>query len=343
MSGLSVAVAGATGMPVRSRAKALDSGTGRSSGASSGWFMGLGGAASQRRCTNFAMVQALLTLIGIGLSLLPFIDDDSERCPDGGLCLADLHRHSMWLTPPSAFWGGVAAICILFGCSNNNKMLLTAAYDLLVLVAPVSLLVFLILTWKAIAHAPAISGCRGAAAAHHHHHKLHHDGELDWPVDGSVVRCASMPMRAMVAYAGTGFVMQLQAAACVGAALALRAAKLQSEAVDEEQGDILPARDLVTEGDRYSTSGKKLPRGWRRFLNEEGRTYYESYKTGERQWHPPERSGRSSCASDTSESDAGRQLPRRQRMTTSVSEINLADERMDRRHCAMTPPPLHTH
>uniref|UniRef100_A0A7S3FJ80 WW domain-containing protein n=1 Tax=Haptolina ericina TaxID=156174 RepID=A0A7S3FJ80_9EUKA len=263
-----------------------------------------------RTCLILAIVQGVLTLLGLGFSLLPWLGDASLCRQQPGLCLNDLHRHSWWLTPPTNFWAGVAAVCMLRGsleCKTwCRSWWLSTAFDLQVLVAPVSLACFALLGWQAISAgalhsaacarlavtATASSGFDADAVA------ISSDG--DAAADAS--HCA-YPSRAVFTYAFLSIVMQIHAACAVCAAFVVRAQQQKAEAAAS-----------TSKGKGEPRSGERV-RGWRKRINAEGRTFYEHRRTGRVEWEPPLSSsdveeGRSDSGFESCLSGSEGRLPR---------------------------------
>lgn len=247
-----------------------------------------------RGCTLLAIAQVFLTIVGLVLSAIPWFDDNSLCSQSHTLCLADLHRHSWWLTPPTSFWAGVAALCMLRGQAAGKSWCrswwLSTCFDLQVMVAPVSALCFLLLGWQAlwIRHLHFASCTRVAARSGL---GLHSDGFGDDYGDGlfdaagggghhgGETGCGAYPTRAVLTYAGLSFVMQIQAACAVCAAFAVRGGRLESYAEGRS------SRSGGSSSSSSSSSGRKG--GWRKRINAEGKTFYEHRRTGRVQWEPP--------------------------------------------------------
>jgi len=257
-------------------------------------------SASRRQCLALASLQVLFTVLGLGLSAVPWFDDNSLCSQSHSLCLADLHRHSWWLTPPTSFWAGVAALCMLRGQRSSKawskSWWLSTSFDLQVMVAPVSALCFLLLGWQAlwIRHVYFAGCARGAGSAHHadamaHNGAAHIDGDAygEGLLDaasaghhhGGEAGCGAYPTRALYTYAGLSIVMQFQAACAVCAAFAVRGGRLESYPTSS-------ASRGGSSGGGGSSSGRSKG-GWRKRINAEGKTFYEHRRTGKVQWEQP--------------------------------------------------------
>ena len=253
-------------------------------------------SATQRNCIALAVLQSVLCILGLGFSVMPWLDDNSLCSQNHSLCLADLHRHSWWLTPPTSFWAGVAALCMLRGQRAGKSWCkswwLSTSFDLQVMVAPVSALCFLLLGWQAlwIRHVH-FAGCARGAAGHAPHAEAmagHLDGGDAYGEGvleaaggghhGGEAACGAYPSRAVFTYAGLSIVMQIQAACAVCAAMAVRGGRLESYSSGSGS-----SRGTTASGG--SSSGRKG--GWRKRINAEGKTFYEHRRTGRVQYEPP--------------------------------------------------------
>jgi len=263
-----------------------------------------------RLCLILAGVQGVLTLLGLGFSVLPWIDDISICRQQPGLCLADLHRHSWWLTPPTCFWAGVAAVCMMRASHECKSWCrtwwLSTAFDLQVLVAPVSAACFVLLGWQALSagsvHSAACARLTVSASAVP---ALDEEAiALGMPAGGGAkAPDCEYPTRAVFAYAALSVVMQIHAACAVCSALVVRS-RQNAEA----------AASSAKSGKGESSRGERT-RGWRKRINAEGNTFYEHRRTGRVEWEPPTTSsdledGRSDSGFDSCLSGSEGRLPR---------------------------------
>ena len=204
------------------------------------------------RCAALACVQGTLTLVGIVLSLLPYLDETVARPPTClvGTSLCTAHW-GLWMSPPASFWAGVAAACMFQGVSRGDKRALATAFDLQLLVAPCCLVLFVLLGWKAL-----------TAATDGHADGLHFGKDVTF--------------KAVATYAGLSLVMQAQAITCTIGACLVRSAR---DAKESSSGG----------GSGGSRGGRRsgLPRGWRMLSTADGRAFYEHRRTGRVQWEAP--------------------------------------------------------
>jgi len=240
---------------------------------------------SQRNCVVLAVVQVMLTVLGLGFSVMPWLDNNSLCSQNHILCLADLHRHSWWLAPPTSFWAGVAGLCMLRGQRAKSwckSWWLSTSFDLQVMVAPVSALCFFLLGWQAlwIRHVHFAGCARNSRidSVAHVDNDAYGEGIFDSSTTGAhggEFGCGAYPSRAVFTYAGLSIVMQIQAACAVCAAMAMRGGRLESYACPGGKGASISS----------SSSGRKG--GWRKRINAEGRTFYEHRRTGRVQYDLP--------------------------------------------------------
>lgn len=241
---------------------------------------------SQRSCIALAVTQVVLTILGLGFSVMPWMDNNSLCSQNHILCLADLHRHSWWLAPPTSFWAGVAGLCMLRGQQAKSwckSWWLSTSFDLQIMVAPVSALCFILLGWQAlwIRHVH-FSGCVHGS---HTESVTHSEGDLYGEILSEPLAvlshsgdagCGAYPSRAVFTYAGLSIVMQIQAACAVCAAMAMRGGRMESHMAPD-----------VSRGSSYGSSSSGRKGGWRKRINADGRTFYEHKRTGRVQYEPP--------------------------------------------------------
>ena len=244
------------------------------------------GKQSSRLCVILAIVQATLTLFGLGISMLPWLNDSSVCRQQPGLCLSDLHRHSWWLNPPTNFWAGIAAVCMLRASHECKSWCrswwLSTAFDLQVLVAPVSFVCCVLLGWQALSAGPQHSAaCARLVVSATAMDSLEEAvGKL--PVaaggaDSDASHCA-YPSRAVFTYAALAIVMQMHAVCAVCSALVVRSQQT-AEAAAADAASSHKSKGESSRGERT--------RGWRKRLNAEGRAFYEHRRTGRVEWEPP--------------------------------------------------------
>ena len=223
--------------------------------------------------------QAVLTVTGLTLSLLPMLETGSCTGP---LCLSHLHRHSWWLTPPTSFWGGVGAFCMLRGQREGKQSWwLLTAFDLQVLVAPVSVACFLLLGWQALSANAVHSGCSPHVATAVARASV----RLALEADAGGVGSDCLPSRRTVfTYATLSLVMQVQAAVCVCGAFMVRSATDGGGSGVYRHGREVEQREVQV---RSGRGGDGAPRGWRRRHDSAGRPYYEHKRSGRTQWDMP--------------------------------------------------------
>lgn len=254
---------------------------------------------SQRNCILLAVAQVLCAASAMGLSTLPYFDDNSLCSQNHRLCLADLHRHSWWLTPPTSFWAAIAALCMLKGQRTDKtwskSWWLSTSFDLQVMVAPVSAVCFVLLGWQALwlRHVHINSCSRGAASVVDSLGQVVGDAYGgaygEGTLESSVGRhhneggCGVYPSRAMSVYAGLSFLMQLQAVCAVAAAMAVRGGRLESSVSRSKGGS--NHRGNNGHGKSSNSSGRKG--GWRKRINTQGNIFYEHRRTGRVEYELP--------------------------------------------------------
>lgn len=150
------------------------------------------------------------------------------------------------------------------------------------MVAPVSVLCFFRLAWKALwIRYVHFTGCTHSAHGElvgHLDGDVYGDGMLDVFTVGSHggdPGCGTYPSRAVYTYAGLSIVMQVQATCAICAALAVRGGRLESYSSGG-------SRSVSVSGGRSSRKG-----GWRKRINAEGRAFYEHRRTGRVQYGSP--------------------------------------------------------
>ena len=105
------------------------------------------------RCKLLARLQISLSLVTVALSLLPISEDSEVLCERHSAFCYRIRRAELWFTTTSSIWAAGVALCICLGLSRRHgeaqRPWFSTAFDLQLVIAPVSTVCFVLFMWKA--------------------------------------------------------------------------------------------------------------------------------------------------------------------------------------------------